>query len=81
MHAYLGSHFTETVMLAGIENIHLNSDVGDVYDFTINGFDTFAEATVLTINYNAHNTNLIKECLKGGGGARQTWKLCWHLGT
>ena len=57
MHAYLGSHFTETVILAGIENIHLNSDVGEVYDNTNNGFEAFAKTTGLTINFKAHTTD------------------------
>ena len=57
MPTYLGKHFTETVILSGIENIHIHSDIGDVSDITDMAFDDLAEATGLTIDFKAHKDN------------------------
>ena len=50
----MGPNFTESVILSGIENIHLNSDVGEIYDNTNAGFDIFARSSGLMIDFRAH---------------------------
>ena len=57
IHTYLGPYFTETVILAGIENIHINSDVGEVSDIKNMAFDELAETTSLTIDFKAHTND------------------------
>jgi hypothetical protein len=62
VHQFLGPNFNESVILSGIENIHLNSDFGGVFNNANPGFEIFAKNTGLKIDFNAQKDtfNFIK---------------------
>ena len=81
VHTYLGTHFTESVILSGIENINLNSKTGEISDIINMAFDNLAKSTGLTLDFRGDkNTYTVPKPPRSGQITQtSTFRGCWCI--